>query len=457
MRSKVIERLLTITLLASVGFYLFSSSVPFWAVFVLTGLTIFSYMLLVSDLGCSMVFVFPSILLVNFVVAGIVKIEFFTSIMLSLIATALVLTVTSSGVLSIFSLIFLGVYMSLAKPHGTVADLLCFGLLLGMWYSNKSKLFKIKVVLTYVLSVLVISVAFSNINLVPLKPILSAVPVFHENQNQKEQEAEQQIVFAQRYERQQISKKSWLTDFIDKVWFPSVLALFGLLLFSFSVSNFGLKGTLRLLMLGALTFTIFVCCLSLLFRFIKPTGNALQETPQFEQTTQNDQQIYQPLGTATVVIQDLQIKEPSVNLTRVLDIVSILALSFMIVVLIYSLLKTARLRTFDERKAEEKIPQDVELYPLEVIPEYEPTERFVLGAYWWLRRRYFSEYHHLTPFELLVLSGTNEYLSKMSDIYVKLRYGKRRLTEQDTRFFYEQLLKFVAQHETKLENTTSNS
>ncbi len=165
MRSKVIERLLTITLLASVGFYLFSSSVPFWAVFVLTGLTIFSYMLLVSDLGCSMVFVFPSILLVNFVVAGIVKIEFFTSIMLSLIATALVLTVTSSGVLSIFSLIFLGVYMSLAKPHGTVADLLCFGLLLGMWYSNKSKLFKIKVVLTYVLSVLVISVAFSNINL----------------------------------------------------------------------------------------------------------------------------------------------------------------------------------------------------------------------------------------------------------------------------------------------------
>ncbi|WP_041081746.1 hypothetical protein [Thermotoga profunda] len=451
MKFKAFEKLLTVALLVLMGFYLFSS-LPIWATLVLAGLMVFSFILLVSDLGCSMIFIFPAILIINFVLAGIIKIEFFTSVMFTLVATALIMIFVSSGLSSVFSLIFLGVYLSLAKPHGTVADLLFFGFLLGTWYLNKSKLLNLKIALVYILSILIVATVFSRIDFVPLKPILSLIPAHQEQQTQKEQQ-EEQVILMQPSERSQNSKKSFLTDFIDKIWFPAVLILFGSLLFTFSISNFGVRGTLKLLMLGILTFTIAICSLSLFFRFIKPSENTIQETFQYEEKTGQSQQFYQPSSTATIVIENSQTKQSKMNVTLILDIISMLALLLMIITLIYSLLKGLRLKTYHEQNAEGNIPKDIELYPIEVIPEYEPSEKFILGAYWWLRRKYFAQYHHLTPIEILKIAENQENLSVATDVYVRLRYARKNLSEQEMKLFYENMIAFVQERQSKIDQS----
>ncbi len=446
MKSRAIERLLTIVLLSLVSFYLFSSSMPVWATLVFVGLTLLAFILLSWDLGCSMVFIFPVILLTSFILAGIIKIEFLSSIMFALLATALVLTFASNGLISISSLIFIGVYLSLAKPHGTVIDLLYFGSVLGIWYLSKSKLFNLKIISIYVLSVLIIAAVFYGINFVPLKPVLSSILAHQEQQIQKQNQETGQIFSMRTSQKQYNSKKSFLTEFIDKVWFPVTLLLFGSLLFIFSLNNFGIKGTLKLFVFGMLIFTVLMSSLSLFLRFIKPSESTFQQITQQESTEQH-QEVYQPLSSATIVVENSQTEKSKINITPILDVISTSALLLVTFILVYSILKNIPQKGSYEQKSHENIPQDIEFYPLESIPEYEPSERFILGAYWWLRRKYFPQHHHLTPFEILKVAEKQENLSVMTNTYVKLRYAKQTLSEQEMKAFYENLLDFVQQRQ----------
>ncbi|MFN3283006.1 MAG: hypothetical protein ACK40Q_02050, partial [Pseudothermotoga sp.] len=88
------------------------------------------------------------------------------------------------------------------------------------------------------------------------------------------------------------------------------------------------------------------------------------------------------------------------------------------------------------------------------IPEFEPTEKFILGAYWWLRRKYFSNLHHLTPLEILAVTGEQENLSIVTDSYVKLRYAHQEMTQQQMKVFYENLIRFVQNMQNQTQSGT---
>lgn len=452
MRSRVFEKILSYIILSIIAFYIFSSPLPLWSGLLLVVLTVFLTVLLNSDLGCSIVLILPLIFITNTVIAGILKTDFFESMLLSFVAMALILIFTSSGMISITSLIFLGVYLSLVRPHGTVPDLLFFGVLTGIWYVGKAKAFNFKVALLYIALILLISALFSRINVLPLKPILSAIPTVRENQRQ-EQPQEQIIV--RKSQRQQESQKTKLTEFIDKIWFPVILTLFGILLFTFTLGNFGIKGTLRLLILGALFFAIVVSSLSLLLRLIKPSEKGFEELSQIEQSiTQNEQNLQISSNATVITVEDEGINKSKVNFMSILDMITVILLLVVTGTIIYSIFKTAGLKAPQAEKIQEQIPEDVHIYPLDKIPEFEPTEKFILGAYWWLRRKYFSNLHHLTPLEILAMTGEQENLSIVTDSYVKVRYANQEMTQQQMKVFYENMIRFVQNMQNQTQSGT---
>lgn len=451
MKSRVFEKILSYIILSIIAFYIFSSPLPLWAGLLLVALTVFLTVLMNSDLGCSIVLIFPLIFITNTVIAGIVKTDFFESMLLSFVAMALILIFTSSGMISITSLIFLGVYLSLVRPHGTVLDLLFFGVLTGIWYAGKAKTFNFKVALLYTALILLISASFSQINVFPLKPILSAIPTVRENQRQEE--SREQIIIVRKSQRQQESQKTKLTEFIDKIWFPVILTLFGIFLFTFTLGNFGIKGTLKLLILGALFFAIVISSLSLLLRLIKPSEKGFEELSQIEQSiTQNEQNLQISSNATVITVEDEGMSKSNVNFMSILDVITIVLLLVVTGTIIYSIFKTARLKAPQEEKIQEQIPEDVHIYPLDKIPEFEPTEKFILGAYWWLRRKYFSNLHHLTPLEILAVTKEQENLSIVTDSYVKLRYAHQEMTQQQMKVFYENMIRFVQ----KMQNQTQS-
>lgn len=454
MKSKVFEKVFNYVILIVIAFYIFSSSLPLWANLLLVTLTMFLTVILDSDLGCSIILILPVIFIANTVIAGILKTDFLESILLSSVATALILALTSSGIVSIASLIFLGIYFSLVRPHGIILDLLCFGVLTGIWYASKAKTFNFKVALSYTTSILLICFLFSQINIFPLKPILSTIPIVRENQTQKQ--PQEQMIVVGKSQKQQESQKTKLTEFIDKIWFPVILTLFGILLFAFTVSNFGIKGTLKLLILGALLFAIVISSMSLLFKLIKPSEKEFKELSQIEQDITQDRQDYQLSPSATVIIvEDKSVNKSNVNLTNILDTIAIILLSGVTGIILYSILKTTKLKIPHTEESQEKIPEDVYIYPLDKIPQFEPTEKFILGAYWWLRRKYFAQFHHLTPFEILTMTEDEDGLSKITDLYVKLRYAHQKLSEQEMKVFYDHMIEFIEKMQRRTQDTSN--
>ncbi|MEJ5229608.1 MAG: hypothetical protein WHT65_06365 [Pseudothermotoga sp.] len=445
MKYKALNRFLSSFVIALVAFYIFSSLMPLWANLILVALTVFCTLLLTWDIGCSTVLILPVIFITTFVISGIVKIEFFSAMVLVFVITSLVLISTSDGVLSMSSLVFLGIYFSLATPHGRVFDLLCFGLLIGFWYANKSKLFNLKVALMYIVATVLVAVGFARVNLFPLKSVLSSIPEPQKQESpEKIQSQEQILVMTKSSDQQESSKKSWLTDFIDKVWFPIVLILFGILLFTFSVTNFGVKGTLKLLLLGLLIFTVSISALSLVFRFIKPTERVSEQFLSLQENEQQAQESYQVSQEATVlIVEDSNTKKSLTNIQTILDWISVFSLAIMSVVLVYSIFKVSERMKLPLKDEQIGLPEDVVVYPLDKIPEYENTETYVLGAYWWLRRKYFPQHHNMTPYEILSLTDRDEDLSVMTNIYVKVRYAKQTISEQDIKTFHEHFLKFI--------------
>lgn len=299
-----------------------------------------------------------------------------------------------------------------------------------------------KVALSYVALVLLVSILFSQINVVPLKPILSAIPTVKENQTQEQ--VQEQIVVVRRPQRQQEPQKTKITEFIDKIWFPVILTLFGILLFTFTLGNFGIKGTLKLLILGALFFAVVTTSLSLIFRLIRPLEKGFVQPSQVEQSiTQERQDLHTSSNATVITVEGEPVSGSKMNLVKILDTMAIVLLTAVTATILYSIFKTAKLKAPQTEQIKEQIPEDVHVYPLDQIPQFEPTEKFLLGAYWWLRRKYFSNLHHLTPYEILSLAGEQKNLSVVTNSYVKFRYAHQELTQQEMEVFYENMVEFV--------------
>lgn len=226
---------------------------------------------------------------------------------------------------------------------------------------------------------------------------------------------------------------------LEKVFFPITLTLFGIFLFTLSLKLFKLRGTLMLLVLGAISFALIVSLFSLIFSLIKPRidFSNIQRvgTEPAQQTPQQNIQFVE--STPTVVNEPERSMKGIVNF---LNWLSLILLIFSGAFMIYLTFYTA---TNVRPSVDSSKPDDVETEKVssnEDFLKFEASERFVVEAYWWFRRKYFPDLHHLTPYEILNLKGSSEAFKKLTDRYVALRYANKKLEPEEIRNFYTSLL-----------------
>ncbi|AKI97437.1 hypothetical protein [Kosmotoga pacifica] len=102
----------------------------------------------------------------------------------------------------------------------------------------------------------------------------------------------------------------------------------------------------------------------------------------------------------------------------------------------------------------EAIPEEVELLPLDRFPELKFSKDYILSAYWWLRRKYFPNLHHLTPYELIRYDLESKYLQTLTEIYVEVRYAGKIPKKDAFHEFHDVLKEFSLEKENKISSET---
>ena len=150
-------------------------------------------------------------------------------------------------------------------------------------------------------------------------------------------------------------------------------------------------------------------------------------------------------------IQASEYREIEVTIPKGFHVFVVLGLTTLGVLLmgyiIYSLLSKTNERK--EQEKEEEIPESIPLFSLKELPAFSATREYILGAYWWVRRKYFAGMHHLTPYELYEVEINDEISSEklreafnyMTEVYINVHYGNKDVDESTYRNFEEALLK----------------
>ena len=102
-------------------------------------------------------------------------------------------------------------------------------------------------------------------------------------------------------------------------------------------------------------------------------------------------------------------------------------------------------------EAEEPIEEEVHRIVTE-LPAYEEGKEFIISAYQWLREMYFSDYRQLTPYELVWQTKgiTKSLLTKLTAIYVPVKYGNRDPERTSCEKFERLFLELIKSLETAI-------
>ncbi len=447
MKSKAFELGMIYLCIGLFVIYLTSALLPIWASIAISTVAVLTTVILSGNLGCSMILALPIIFFGSIFVVGLLKLDFATALFVSFSTVLVILIYTAENFISITAMIGLGVYLTFVKSHNPFFDSLFFATVILCWYISKMKRIKLGRLAQYLLVVLTVSILVSRLDVYPLKTLLTRLQPFEQTSRQEIQ-IEEQISIGTKASRQfsTETRPNWLNKLVEKIWIPLTLLLFGVFLFTFAITNFGIKGTLRLLLLGALFFIAFTTVASMIFRSIKPGYELFPPEQSYEVRLEAQQGVEQVMVKEQKITTEESFETVSYNLTLILDLLTLSLLVFMTILVVNYVLKS-RLKLENEKTTArgEQIPQDVELYPLDKIPEFVQTEDFIKSAYWWLRRKYFPTLHHLTPRELI--DSTNLQIKSFEDltlIYEKVRYAGKGIEKEELEKFYQDLLETVA-------------
>ncbi|MDK2883841.1 hypothetical protein [Pseudothermotoga sp.] len=425
------------------SFYLLSAFLPLW---LSLPLTVFSSILVLflSDENCSLVIVSPFVLIASFVVAGIAKLGFSQAFLILIIVECAALIFSKYAVPSFISLLTVGIYLSMAGSHGVRFDSLFFAVLTFLWYLHKTKKCRIRLIVVYLLIVLIASTITPDVNFSLLKPIFDQNNLHSEKMRKSENlPGEGNYVTVVRPDKSTDKNvpKDKFSEILEKIWFPSVLIIFGIFLISFALNNFGISGTIKLFLTGAATFLIIITALSISLSFVKPVERNADQMILHRNSIVNDQQSIYTAPATTVVIQREKMFSNKVNIIPFLNVVSVAVLSLVIIAVIYSARILRKKEVLNQKKGDEQ-----EQHIFENTPPLEFDKRSILKAYWWLRRKYFAQYHSKTPHEILDIEG-DKNLSMLTSIYVKTKYGRKKLNDEEIKNFYDSLISFCKSHD----------
>ncbi|AEH51639.1 DUF4129 domain-containing protein [Pseudothermotoga thermarum] len=446
MRSKVFEQVSKGFLVGLFTFYFATNLFPIWASLVVALTASFVTVVNWENSGCSTVFAIPFVMASVIFTVGILKYDFTTALLMCFSAILILLVYNAERFVSVLAMIGLGLYLTFASSHSPIVDALIFTLLVLSWYLIKVKRLNVKTLLWILIASTLVIILASDVNLYPFRTFLSSLTSSKQAKEQRLQVEKETSFGGESISQQPVeTKQTWLNKIIEKIWIPLILLLSAIFLFTFSITNFGIKGTFKMLLLGALLFTAFVAVTSMVLRSVKPKFDLPPLGQAYSISLEGEQIVERKVVERHESVEKVS-EKTHYNLALFLDFLTLIILAFMTVLIVLYILKVRQqlLVPKQEKVQEEKIPQDVELYPLDKIPDFEPTEKFVKSAYWWLRRKYFSNLHHLTPRELLMVTNLNiPAFEELTFIYEKVRYAGKPILEDEAKRFYLDLLEIV--------------
>ncbi len=446
MKSRGLELSLIYLCIGLFTFYLTSSLLPFWGSIAISSIAVFATILLSGNLGCSMILTLPLLLFGAIFISGALKLEFSTALLVALSAILTTLIYTGDNFLSIGAMFGLGIYMAFAKPHHPLVDSFMFVAIIASWYVVKIRKVNSKRLLQLFLVAIILSISVWKLDVYPLRSIIATLPNFEEKTAEQQIQIEERISTGTRilHRTTQETGSNWLSKLVEKIWMPMILLLFGVFLFSFSITNFGVKGTLKLFLLGVLLFTIFTTITSMVFRLIKPRQDLFLLEQSYSTSLEGEDDVERLMISRQVMVEEA-VERSRRNFTIIMDLLTLALLVFTSVLVVVYVLRSRKNLALEPKEVKDsRIPEDVDLYPLDKVPEFVPTEEFVKAAYWWMRRKYFQNLHHLTPRELIKSFGQKLVaFERLTAVYEKVRYSGRNVNREEIEEFYQNLLETI--------------
>lgn len=454
--------------------YLFHPEFSLISLLIFGGFLTFMGFISSRGYGCFSIFLIPLVIIFSIIIAnGVNKASAENTIYYILAATGITLIVNASTVFSIIGLTLIGIYLTLLPVLGGYGDSLFFIILILVWVTLKYK--KVNIVSITVFTVLcVMIIAFMpdvKSNFIDFVQYTSGTETEEHIQEQKPDIAE---VYAGSDQsegsgRTRIKLNNELGDFDMQNLLPEGSLLIILSLGAFIMGYMfwkasSIKGFWKAFAIGLLLIVFIVGIRFLLILFIENyRGLTISEGLSFGQGLSGE------TGDAPIIsLQPLQARdyrEVEITIPKGFHVFIAVGLTTLGVLLMGFIIHTMLSKSGKDKRLEkggEEVPESVPLFSLKEFPAFSKTREYILGAYWWIRRKYFAGMHHLTPYELfereisreMNLEEYKEAFNYLTDVYVNIHYGNRIVDEVTCRNFEKALLEvdnYLTNLETKQE------
>lgn len=450
------------------SFYLFGGEFSLSSTVVLTVLMVLIALKSVSQMGCSLLLSIPfSIIVMVFFTTGVEELQAKESVAFIMMFTAVILIISEKRLVSGFGVFLLGIALTINPILGVPMDIVAFLLVLLGWLLIHSQTIPLHVFILLTLISSMIILITGNLEISPtnmiselFKPTSSATIVGSPpvSDNQITFSIQPEGSNSSRYTSNIPETPATYKKFEDKLsdFVVLLLLIVGastmLVLYARATR---IKGFWNSLIIGAVVFVLVLSLAIMGFMYLREQP----DKPVFGAAVPNEEPGYTGAPSANLNSQPIEKDNKEKGIEDTVPLIGITLRSFLTIgtvivgVVFAILLFSFLIRILKEKKekeqpeeAPEEIPEGIILYPLDEVPAFSPTVNYILGAYWWLRRKYYSGFHHLTPYELLEKEKESDFeknLKLVTELYVLVKYAGREPLHRDLESFHKNLLKIV--------------
>lgn len=468
MNSEVFKKTFVMVYAILLGIYLFSGEFSLTSTITLIGVIAIIALRSVSRMGCSIFLSIPfSIIAMVIFTTGAEKLPAKESIAFIMMFVAIALLISEKLISSGLGVFLLGAALAINPILGAPLDVVVFLFALLGWLLIHSQEIPLRILILLVLASSTIILFTENLEISPTAKLLevlnttntaTAVEGHLTNNHQIpiSSKTGNSIDIGHPVNAPEIlnAHKSFEDKLSDFVVFLLLIVGASTMLVLYARAT-RIKGFWNSLIIVAVVFVLVLSITIMGFMYLREQP----DKPVFGAAVPNEQPGYSGVPSANLNSQPIEKDNKEKGIEDTVPLIGVTLRSFLTIgtvivgVVFAILLFSFLIRIMKEKKekeqpeeAPEEIPKGIILYSLNEVPSFSPTVDYILGAYWWLRRKYYSGFHHLTPYELLEKEKESDFeknLKLITELYVLVKYAGREPSYEDFENFNKNLLKIA--------------
>ncbi|OAA27221.1 hypothetical protein AT15_05215 [Kosmotoga arenicorallina S304] len=397
--------------------------------------------------GCSSFIMLPFLLFFSiFVSMATRQLDFGSSLYFFVVYSAILLSLSMEIRTAVIGIVLFGVSLSFGGFSG--ADAVFFAIIVLLWLFTRSLRVPVLSLISFSLITAIILLSSNGLelntasSLLDIKITTAETPYATELKENAPIEIPSNKLIdlnpsASNIDEALSDKSLFIPDFL--LIFLLIFGAISMLYMIIRVKAF--SGFSKILILGIVIFTLVIASFSSIFLLLnqtenKPTALGTGIGPQFSGKASDG---------ISGVISEIASSTGSAStdngfFAQSIEWMLLIAASGIVIFMTFALIKLMKkvaVETSEEK--EEKIPEEIELLPLDRFPDLHISKEYILAAYWWLRRKFFPGLHNLTPYELLTLEKGEATFKELTEIYVKTKYAGKSPSRIECERFYQLL------------------